>query len=70
MLAILGWLIYRRRKKAMNLQKETLIPSQQEPSISTGYYQHGNSTRAVSKSPLQEAPSDPPRSQPVELEGR
>lgn len=69
-LALLGWLIHRRRKKSVFAHKETLGPAQEIQSISTGYYQHGNSARTVSQSPLQEAPSSPATSPPAELDGR
>lgn len=69
-LALLAWLIYRRRNKVRTSHKETSSPAQEIQSTSTSYYQHGNSSRAASKSPLHEAPSSQARSPLAELEGR
>lgn len=69
-LALLGWLLYRRRNKVRVLHMGTSSPTQEIQSTPTGYYQHGNSSRAVSKSPLHEAPSSQARSPVAELEGR
>lgn len=69
-LALLAWLVYRRRNKVKTSYKETSSPNQEIQSTSTSYYQHGNSSRAVSKSPLHEAPSSQSRSPLAELEGR
>lgn len=69
-LALLAWLIYRRRNKVKTSNKEASSPTQEIQSTSTGYYQHGNSSRAGSKSPLHEAPSSQARRPLAELEGR
>lgn len=55
-LALLAWLTYARRKKAVKSPNGTRSSATEVQSDSTGHYQPGHWARAVPKGSLQEAP--------------